>query len=98
MANPCYTFVGVGVGGDGKKLQKDYGLRVRNVVDLQTLGAMRWYGEDFERMGLKALAREVLKWDMEKPMNVTLSPWDNDSLTYAQIQYACIDALVSSVM
>ncbi|GLT91154.1 hypothetical protein SLE2022_090560 [Rubroshorea leprosula] len=95
MADPCYTFVGVGVGGDGKKLQKDYGLGVRNVVDLRTLGAMRWGRKDFERMGLKALAWEVLKWGMEKPMNVTLSPWDNDSLTYAQIQYACIDAFVS---
>ncbi|GKU95656.1 hypothetical protein SLEP1_g8987 [Rubroshorea leprosula] len=95
LADPSFTFVGVGVGEDGEKLMKDHGLRVRNVVDLRYLAAVRLCREDFGRMGLKALAKAVLQWDMEKPKNVTLSRWDDDALSDAQIQYACIDALVS---
>ncbi|XP_026378279.1 Werner Syndrome-like exonuclease [Papaver somniferum] len=94
-----FIFVGVGVGvgvaEDGDKLFEDYGLSVARTIDLRTLAAEKLDFEELEGTGLKGLAFTVLRRDLPKPKNVTLSRWDASLLTYRQIQYACLDAFVS---
>ncbi|GAB4843973.1 hypothetical protein Ancab_013937 [Ancistrocladus abbreviatus] len=88
-----YTFVGVGIGSDVRKLEEDWDLEVSNWVDLSRLAAERMGMR--RNAGLKELAREVLGVEVEKPRNVTLSRWDRQELWYDQIQYACVDAFMS---
>nr|GMC80829.1 Werner Syndrome-like exonuclease [Ipomoea batatas] len=96
LANPQFTFVGVGVGDDAQKLRRDHGLVVENVADLRWVGAGVYGSARFMRMGLKRMAWEVVGMVMEKPLEVTLSDWDSNTLTFRQIEYASIDAFVSS--
>ncbi|TQD90270.1 hypothetical protein C1H46_024187 [Malus baccata] len=95
LANPAFTFVGVGIESDCEKLLLDYRLRVANVVDLRGLAADRLGVWELRNFGLKRLASAVLGKELEKPKSVTLSRWDNQWLTYAQIQYAAVDAFIS---
>ncbi|XP_019184224.1 PREDICTED: Werner Syndrome-like exonuclease [Ipomoea nil] len=95
LGNPFFTFVGVGVQDDAKKILRDHGLIVRKVVDLRHLAVWVYGLEEFLRMGLKRMAWEVVGRVMEKPLDVTLSDWDAKQLTFSQIEYASIDAYVS---
>ncbi|CAN6577188.1 unnamed protein product [Malus baccata var. baccata] len=95
LADPDFTFVGVGIKDDVRKLYLEYGLAVRRFVDLRELEARR-YGWSVQRnIGLKDMAADVLGQEFEKPKTITMSHWDNPSLSLAQIKYACIDAFVS---
>ena len=79
-----------------EKLLEDYGLKVANVVDLHGLAVESMENRVFKNVGLKGLARVVLGKEIDKPRSGTLSRWDNEWLTYDQVQYACIDAFLSS--
>ena len=60
--------------------------------DLATDGmGMPW----LRQAGLKDVARAVMGASLEKPEKVRMGPWDADSLSGEQIEYACIDAFVS---
>ncbi|KAL2925740.1 Werner Syndrome-like exonuclease, partial [Bienertia sinuspersici] len=85
LSNPNFMFVGIGIRSDVEQLLVDYDLNVKNVVDLGELAVQKIAGVK-KGMGLKELS---------KPKNVTLSRWDYEWLSYAQIQYACIDAFLS---
>ncbi|KAI3962410.1 hypothetical protein MKW98_010961 [Papaver atlanticum] len=86
LSNPKFKFVGVGIQSDVDKLRCDYNLGVMNASDLGSL----------KNVGLMGLARVVLGCgEIEKPINVTLSNWDQYHLTSAHIKYACVDAYVS---
>lgn len=89
-----FVFVGVGIGSDVEKLVEDYGLSVRNTVDLRNLAAEKLGIR--KNAGLKNLVKEVLGKEINKPEIVTRSEWDNQWLTSDQVQYACLDAFVSS--
>lgn len=94
------VFVGVGVGNDALKLSNDYDLPVSNTVDLnglarRKLSSTTMMGVNVNTPGLKFLTRQVLGWEIEKPKHVTMSHWDNETLSLEQIQYACVDAFVS---
>ncbi|KAI3876456.1 hypothetical protein MKX03_030273 [Papaver bracteatum] len=95
LNNEKFIFVGVGVPEDGDKLFEDYGLSVARTIDLRTSAAEKLDFEELEATGLKGLAFTVLRRDLPKPKNVTLSRWDESFSTYRQIQYACLDAFVS---
>lgn len=92
------TFVGKGIKTDLDKLANEYGIGGHaSYVDLGYLAADLHYKDDsLKNVGLKRLARDVLGKDMEKPKYVTISRWDNRYLRADQVQYACIDAFVSS--
>ncbi|CAN1178824.1 3'-5' exonuclease [Linum perenne] len=90
-----FVFVGVGIESDVEKLEEDYGLMVRNMVDLRGLAAEKLEDKALKNSGLKQLAKEVLGKKIEKPKRVTMSRWDNLWLTPLQVQYACIDAFLS---
>ncbi|XP_057970878.1 3'-5' exonuclease-like [Malania oleifera] len=95
LANPDYTFVGLGIASDVEKMADDYGLEVSNSVDLRELAACTLDARELCRAGLKTLARVVLGKEIEKPKSVTMSRWDQEWLSYEQIQYACLDAFLS---
>ncbi|PIN25007.1 DNA helicase [Handroanthus impetiginosus] len=95
LGDPDYTFVGVGIENDVRKLRNDYGLKVADTRDLRSWAAKELDRKELGRSSLKVLAGEVLGEDLAKPTNITLSSWDNRSLTKAQVSYACLDAYFS---
>lgn len=95
LANPYFTFVGVGVEDDAKKLLEDYKLRVERTLDLADAAAAKYEFDGYKYRGLKKLAKELIGKNMVKPKHVTLSAWDTRDLSLEQIEYACIDAYVS---
>lgn len=96
LNNPRYTFVGVGIHDDLEKLVGDYGLGVSRAVDLRQLAADELNKLELRNAGLKRLGLEVLGKEVEKPRRVTMSRWDNLYLSSEQVQYACVDAFLSS--
>ncbi|KAG8367793.1 hypothetical protein BUALT_Bualt16G0109700 [Buddleja alternifolia] len=95
LSNPNYTFVGIGIEPDLEKLQEDYELGFSTrFVDLRSLAADRYGRRELKQAGVKRLSMEVLEKELEKPKRVTMSRWDNQWLTPAQVQYACLDAFV----
>ncbi|GFY84644.1 hypothetical protein Acr_03g0014180 [Actinidia rufa] len=95
LANPLYSFVGVGVDNDVEKLANDYDLSVATTVDLRSLAAAEYGVREMRNMGLKDLAMQVLGKEVVKPRWITMSRWDSEYLSASQVQYACIDAFLS---
>ncbi|MFS7949622.1 putative DNA helicase [Helianthus anomalus] len=95
LRNPNYTFTGVGIESDVEKLVEDYNLGVEKMVDVRTLAAEAYGVRELKNAGIKSLTERVLGKEVSKPKGVTLSRWDNQWLTPAQVQYACVDAFLS---
>ncbi|KAM5582970.1 Werner Syndrome-like exonuclease [Rosa sericea] len=96
LANGSYKFVGAGIQNDTEKLLLDYDLKVTNTVNLGALAATKLGKRELKNAGLKGLSKEVLGKELQKSSKVTMSRWDNEWLTCNQVQYACIDAFISS--
>ncbi|XP_047329822.1 Werner Syndrome-like exonuclease [Impatiens glandulifera] len=94
LLNKNFTFVGLEVEDDVKKLKDEYDLGCGSSADIKALAKIRWPGR-FRRPGLKDLALEVADLRMLKPRHVTMSNWENRVLTEGQIEYGCIDAYAS---
>ncbi|KAF3455516.1 hypothetical protein FNV43_RR00147 [Rhamnella rubrinervis] len=82
LANPEFTFVGMGVKDDADKLLDDYQLRVGRTLGLGQTAAEKFQVPDFERRELKRLAMRLIGKVMEKPKHITLSKWDTKKLSY----------------
>ncbi|CAM8933630.1 unnamed protein product [Rhodiola kirilowii] len=95
LLNTSYKFVGVGIQSDVEKLVEYYSLNVVNQVDLRVLAAERRDRPDYRNAGIKILARDLLGKEIVKPKRVTMSRWDTEWLSHAQVQYACLDAFLS---
>ncbi|XP_071713527.1 3'-5' exonuclease-like [Rutidosis leptorrhynchoides] len=95
LNNDDYTFTGVGIGADVKKLERDYDIEVARIVDLRRLGAEELGMRGLNNAGMKELARRFLGAEIEKPRRITMSDWDQPWLTDDQVSYACVDAFVS---
>ncbi|XP_022147765.1 Werner Syndrome-like exonuclease, partial [Momordica charantia] len=95
LGDETFTFVGVGIDQDARKLFDDYDLTVNNAVDLRSMAVDRTGRRDLRNAGLKDLAREILGREIAKPKAVTMSRWDDEYLTSAQVAYASIDAFLS---
>ncbi|KAF7811226.1 Werner Syndrome-like exonuclease [Senna tora] len=93
-----FTFVGVGVEDDAKKLMRDHGLRVLATVDVRDMAAEKYGDLGMKRLGLKKLAFALTGKMMKKPKEITLSDWNCRKLSFAQVEYACIDAYVSFLL
>ncbi|XP_057455233.1 3'-5' exonuclease-like [Lotus japonicus] len=96
LANPNHTFVGVGIAEDAEKLLLDYDLGVANTVDLRTVAADVMSDPALKNAGIRTLAQRVMGRDVAKPRRITMSKWDNLWLVADQVQYAAVDAFVSS--
>ncbi|KAH7521581.1 hypothetical protein FEM48_Zijuj07G0048500 [Ziziphus jujuba var. spinosa] len=95
LANPEFTFVGVGVKEDAVKLLEDWNLIVGGTMDLAEEAAKKYGVDYYKRIGLKRLAMALIGKSMKKPKHVTLSQWDSRKLSDEQVEYAAIDAYVS---
>lgn len=95
LKNPKFTFLGVGVDEDAKKLVTDYNMEVASTVDLRDLATEKMGRNEVKQMGLKRLACEVLEIDVYKPKQITMSRWDQRCLRLEQIGYAAVDAFLS---
>ncbi|XP_026435712.1 uncharacterized protein LOC113333420 [Papaver somniferum] len=62
LGDPDFTFVGVGIDEDVKKLDDDYDLEVEVVVDLRCLDADRYNSKELKNAGLMGLAGIVLNY------------------------------------
>ncbi|GER51939.1 polynucleotidyl transferase [Striga asiatica] len=97
LAGGDYAFVGVGVQQDLDRLDADYGIGGRaRAVDLRKLAAEELGQEELEAASLRELSSLVLGKEIDKPRHVTMSNWECRWLSHAQVQYACVDAYVSS--
>lgn len=90
-----FTFVGVSVKNDIKKLKKEYGLECRNGVDVVEVANKEWPTRFVGGWGLKRMAEELVGLHMKKPKQVCKSQWHARDLTMEQLEYACLDAYVS---
>ncbi|KAI3508290.1 hypothetical protein L1887_23296 [Cichorium endivia] len=95
LLNPSYTFTGVGIGKDVEKLKENWSLKVVNTADIGVLAAEEYGMKNLRNAGLKELTKRVLRKELIKPAEVTMSDWDDERLTPVQVQYACIDAFLS---
>jgi len=84
--------VGSGINGDVIKLLNDTGMFCNGRVDTQECAKAVGI---YEHVGLKHLARQVLKIDIDKPKSVSMSNWEYYPLKAKQIHYAALDAWVS---
>lgn len=96
LGNREYDFVGIGIDSDVEKLLEDYELNVKNVVDLRGIAADAYGIKNLKNAGLKELCNVVLGKEIVKPKSVTMGRWDSEWLSLNQVQYACLDAFVSS--
>uniref|UniRef100_A0A0E0JLZ8 3'-5' exonuclease domain-containing protein n=1 Tax=Oryza punctata TaxID=4537 RepID=A0A0E0JLZ8_ORYPU len=95
LADPGVRFVGVGVDGDVQRLAEECNLRVACTVDLRGAAAAVLGRPELASAGLKSLALTVMGVRMEKAKGITMSKWGEPTLTWEQVNYACIDAYVS---
>ncbi|CAM6088719.1 unnamed protein product [Calypogeia fissa] len=95
LKDPARKIAGVGIHEDTKKLRRDYGLICSGEVELSALAVSHFQDNGLKRVGLQALAKKVIGFDMDKCKSVTLRDWSNSSLERRQVEYACMDAWVS---
>lgn len=97
LADTSWVKCGVGILEDCVKLERDWkGVDVRGRVDvgevyLQHVGATDGHST---ACGIKALAAQLLDEEISKPKKVSMSNWENQPLTAAQLRYAALDAWV----
>ncbi|XP_024196545.1 Werner syndrome ATP-dependent helicase homolog [Rosa chinensis] len=94
LADQNISFVGKQVKEDVKRLAR-LGLHVSRAVDVSHMAAEKYRDKSHRCKGLKTLAMEFLNKEMNKHKDITLSRWDVEQLSLAQVEYACIDAFVS---
>ncbi|KAK9906178.1 hypothetical protein M0R45_002836 [Rubus argutus] len=81
---------------DVRKLKENFGVEVRNVVELSELAANALRKPRLVAYGPRELAREVLKVGLDqRPQNVMWMGWTAEFLTAEQIECATIDAYVT---
>lgn len=97
LSKPNFIFVGVSVKKDVQMLLEK-GLRVSNAMDVAHKAAEKYGIVSYKNLGLKKMARLFLEKEMEKPKHVISSNWAAQELSYAQVEYACIDAFVSFLL
>ena len=95
LKDPRIMLHGVGISGDAKKLEKDWGLKIQGAVDLGTLASTTRGQQELKNAGLKTLAKVVIDFDMDKPKRVTMSNWAKCELDRIQVEYASLDAWVA---
>lgn len=91
IGNPDVAKVGCGITQDINKLFRDTGLRCKGAIDLvrvaSKIGCTKGQG-----LGLKALSKNLLGIEMNKPKRIQLSNWESLPLHTSQIHYAALDA------
>ncbi|CAN1243361.1 Exonuclease 3'-5' domain-containing protein 2 [Linum perenne] len=96
LADPDITFVGVWNHSDAGRL-RNYNLQVCKLLDLRIIAAKS--RGLVNNLSMESLAEEVLGYGgVHKPSSVGMSNWDAYWLSVEQVQYACVDAVVSFLL
>mmetsp|Transcript_31174 Transcript_31174/g.52645 ORF Transcript_31174/g.52645 Transcript_31174/m.52645 type:complete len:674 (-) Transcript_31174:251-2272(-) len=91
LEDPTVLKVGVGAGRDAIKVKTDLGVGMQGVVNLEDIAA----GKAVDRSGgmsLASLCASLLGRQLAKPPHLRLSNWETVPLTWAQLDYAALDA------
>ncbi|KAI3980395.1 hypothetical protein MKX01_003934 [Papaver californicum] len=89
LGNGKYIFVGIGIDADAHKFMVDHDLKVAKIKELKTIRTRCTIDSQ------KYLARDVLQQILPKRRYVQLSKWECGLLSDEQVEYACLDAVVS---
>ena len=83
--------VGVSIGEDAKKLQKQFGVHMTNVQELAVIAQQRGIGNGQRSLGLETLTALILKQKLLKDDRVRCSDWAGCPLSAEQQAYAAAD-------
>ena len=83
--------IGTGLKGDNEALFKEFKLRLRSTIDLETIFKKL---SSKNQVGAKKAASIILGQKLQKSKNMSRSNWENKELTTGQIKYATEDATV----
>ncbi|KAM4663839.1 LOW QUALITY PROTEIN: exonuclease 3'-5' domain-containing protein 2 [Discoglossus pictus] len=95
LADGSILKVGVGCWEDSSKLQSDFGLSVKGIVDIRYLAMRQRKGLFQSSLSLKSLSETVLSFPLDKSFQLRCSNWEADIFTKDQVLYAARDAQVS---
>ncbi|CAM9365309.1 unnamed protein product, partial [Hapterophycus canaliculatus] len=90
------TKVGVAVKGDGKRLERDYGVETCGMVDLRSYARACWV--DLPCRSLAGMTATALGKSLSKDPAIRFSRWSTPELTPRQIEYACLDAYAAVLL
>ncbi|KAH9288368.1 hypothetical protein KI387_032485, partial [Taxus chinensis] len=85
--------VGVCIGGDAAKMQKDYNVHVREIEDLAAIACRKLRPP--RKWSLSCLCEKLTGKEVDKPKNIRCGNWEVDNLNIPQLQYAATDAYAS---
>lgn len=91
IGNQNIAKVGCGIRQDINKLFRDTGLRCKGAVELVQLASKIGCTKE-QGLGLKALSKNLLGIEIEKPKRIQMSNWESLPLHRCQIHYAALDA------
>lgn len=83
--------VGTGLKGDNEALLKQFNLRLRSTIDLETVFKKL---SAKNQIGAKKAASIILNENLQKSKNMSRSNWENKELSIGQLKYASEDATV----
>ena len=89
LQSEAFIKVGFGMKSDSRQVHAKLGVRLRGVVDLNTVFSMAGYQKE---MGARAGVGQVLKQRFSKSRKVTTSNWSQHELSPQQLLYAANDA------
>ncbi|GAB4830598.1 hypothetical protein Ancab_020364 [Ancistrocladus abbreviatus] len=93
---PDISFVGVGIKHCVDCLERDYGIKCRNAVDLGQLASHVREERHISAFGLVDLAYKVASFDLSvKAPDVAFSDWGAEKLSTKQVRAATSDAFVA---
>ncbi|CBJ33586.1 conserved unknown protein [Ectocarpus siliculosus] len=96
LGDLAITKVGVAVKGDGKRLQRDYDVETRGMVDLRSYARACWV--DLPCRSLAGMTATALGKYLSKDAAGRFSHWSRPELTPNQIEYACLDAYAAVLL
>ena len=83
--------VGTGLKGDNEALLRQFNLRLKSTIDLETVFKKL---SAKNQIGAKKAASIILNENLQKSKNMSRSNWENKELSIGQIKYASEDATV----
>eukprot|EP01084_Bolivina_argentea_P304891 526646_1 len=94
LKDPKIIKCGVGVNGDATKMYRDHQVRIRGCIELNHVNLCPIRSNRPQvYLSLEKLCRKVLQCPMQyKSKKITLSNWENETLSEQQILYAADDA------
>jgi hypothetical protein len=94
---------GIGIHGDSLKLERDYGIKMKGLIDLSEAANARlcFFSSTAkgvqapQKWSMAALAEKLMGKTVKKSQHIRCSDWEQDPLTADQQSYAATDAWVS---